>query len=265
MKHSNHSHLLRNHLLLNRRLMFHPDGDSGGNGNGGSGAGGTGNGTGNGTGSGTSGGGDDLAERLARAFEGVTRREGSAEAAGQALLRENHDYREQIRTLRSRVPADGAVVLTGDDAAAWTAYRELGDVPTIQTALTERQTLAERVAATERRETVRSAAGVANYNEAALERLVNQDNLTLAVDGEGDARTAVVVTDSARTPLADYVQQHAPEMLPALTAGRGRQGTPHPGQQSSGGKAPAGSAVDEFIERRKERAAKGNPFKKKTA
>jgi hypothetical protein len=55
----------------------------------------------------------DLAQVLERL---LARNGGSMDTVGITLLSENYGYRERIRELEGRVPADGAVVLAGEDA-----------------------------------------------------------------------------------------------------------------------------------------------------
>jgi len=58
--------------------------------------------------------------------EKLIEKHGSESEAVRVLLNENHSYRDQLRDLKAKIPGEGTVVLSGDDAAHWSAYRDLG-------------------------------------------------------------------------------------------------------------------------------------------
>ncbi len=87
----------------------------------------------------------------------LARTNGDSSALAFQLYQENYRYRDELRQARARVPAEGAVVLTGTDAQAWQDYRSLGELPAIRQQLTERQTATEELARLRRAEVVRAA------------------------------------------------------------------------------------------------------------
>lgn len=103
------------------------------------------------------------------------------------LVNDNGKQRDQIRALEGKVPAEGAVVLTGDDAKAWegvkpllTAHKPeeikagLEELPTLRTSLAER----------DRKDARRAFAEAVKVPEAALESLKQFDGATFEVKEE---------------------------------------------------------------------------------
>lgn len=76
------------------------------------------------------GGGGGGGQDPASAFQNLlNQHKNDGIAVASKLFDENFGYREQIRTLKKKVPADGAVVLSGDDAKAWEAFKALNAKP----------------------------------------------------------------------------------------------------------------------------------------
>ena len=63
------------------------------------------------------------------------------------LLAENHQLRDERRQLRGQVPAQGAVVLAGDDVQRWQQYQQLGAIDALQQQLQGAQTTQAELAA----------------------------------------------------------------------------------------------------------------------
>jgi hypothetical protein len=190
----------------------------------------------------------------------LIRREGGADATAQLLFQENREHRQRIRELEQRVPGEGAVVLSGDQAAAWQTYQGLGAPTDVQQRLTAAEQAQQELAGLRRAEQIRGVAEAAGYRPTVLERLAEGLTLELReeqVEGQA-ARVPYVVTKSEqgeqRTPLADYAQQHWADFLPALSAQQQQQppqggGVTYPRQQGGGGQPATSNPVGAYFQR----------------
>jgi hypothetical protein len=226
--------------------------DNGGGGSGGEGGGG---GSQNQNPPQPQGGGQDWQQALSN----LIRREGGADATAQLLFQENREHRQRIRELEQRVPGEGAVVLSGDQAQAWQTYQGLGAPTDVQQRLTAAEQAQQELSGLRRAEQVRSVAEAAGYRPTVLERLA--EGLTLELreeqrDGQ-TARVPYVVTKSEqgeqRTPLAEYAQTHWADFLPALSAQQRQQppqggGVAYPRQQG-GGQPATSNPVGAYFQR----------------
>jgi hypothetical protein len=202
------------------------------------------------------GGGQDWQQSLSN----LIRREGGADATAQLLFQENREHRQRIRELEQRVPGEGAVVLSGDQAAAWQTYQGLGAPTDVQQRLTAAEQAQQELAGLRRAEQIRGVAEAAGYRPTVLERLAEGLTLELReeqVEGQA-ARVPYVVTKSEqgeqRTPLADYAQQHWADFLPALSAQQQQQppqggGVTYPRQQGGGGQPATSNPVGAYFQR----------------
>lgn len=191
---------------------------------------------------------------------------GSAEAALSVLAMklnaveaDNARYRQQIRDLQGQVPAEGAVVLTGDDVANWQAYRALG-------APDEIRQQREQFDALQRRQLLGDAAQAAGYKASVLETLAGSLALELRdvqVDGKPVRTPFVVPDDGDAVALTDYAQQHWSDFLPSLalqeTEGQGR---PFPAQTPMGLPANSGIAQQYLDQMKAREAERKNPLQR---
>jgi hypothetical protein len=182
----------------------------------------------------------DLAQVLERL---VSRNGGSVDAVGIQLLSENHGYRQRIRDLEGRVPAEGAVILAGEDAQRWQAYQALGQPTDVQTAITELTTL-------RRDKAIADAADAAGYKAKVLGQLPKVDKLTFSVKEESEngqtVKRAYVKDGDTEEPLTTYAERVWEEFLPVLGADTDTaQGQARPSfvRQQVGGKAPASDPI----------------------
>lgn len=116
--------------------------------------------------------------------------------------------------LRAKLPADGAVMVSKDDAAALEAYRALGTPETLQQAQAAAQDAQAKLAGLERDARTRAAADAAGYKPGVLATLAG--NVELVTKPGKDGAQAFVVADGTETPLEDYAAQHWGDFLPAL-------------------------------------------------
>lgn len=242
------------------RTFFSPDSDGGS-------AAGDGTQQGDGGQQRQSQGGGDVLAGLQRLIE---RQSGDAGRVAELLYRENYDLRERARQLQGQLPAEGAVVLSGDQVQHWQTYQQLGAPDALTQRLTAAEQAQQELSGLRRAEQVRAAAEAAGYAPAVLNRLA--DGLTLdlrdqTVDGQVRRTPYVVSGEGAQqtaTPLTDYARQHWAEFLPALQPAQqqGQGGGTTFVPQTSGNGAPA-NPVEAFIQKSNEaRASKANPLKR---
>lgn len=235
--------------------------DAGGNGNGGGNGGGSNPGQG---GQDNPGAGDDLENRLLSAFNNLANRQGGQDAAGVILLQENKQYRDRIKALegqlaaaQGKVPGEGAVVLSGEQAELWTKYQELGkpdDLAALQTNYT----------ALQREQLYAQAAGAHQYKAGVLAKLPGMADLSLDIrEVEQDGKKVKVAyaknADGQERPLPDYVKETWADFLPALQQkpdGQGA-GTPWP-RQSAGGQGTAADPIQATLDKRYRAREKGD-------
>lgn len=132
------------------------------------------------------------------------------------LQEDNFKYRQRLREAEGRLP-EGSLVLKGDDAKAWSQYRDLGRPQDIRTMLDERKTLSEWKRGREQADTLAEAARLHGWKPSVLTRFAKADGLEVVVDDDPEAkdqdgkpvRKGFVVTrgddgQERRTPLDQY-------------------------------------------------------------
>lgn len=213
------------------------------------------------------GGGDPIARGIERLLE---RNGNDANAALLVLYRDNYDLREANRQLKTKVPAEGAVVLSAEQAQAWTAYQQLGQPADLQTALSERDQARGDLAKLQRSAAIREAAEVAGYKASVLAGLDTQaGGLAYEVREVTDANGAksrvayVKAAEGDPVPLTQFAETQWGDFLPALaTTPPPAQGTPYPAQQQ-GSRPLAKDLVAQFQQEQDEvRKAVKNPLLK---
>jgi hypothetical protein len=189
------------------------------------------------------------------------------------LLTENHSLRDERRTLRGQLPAQGTVVLTAEQATAWQAYQQLGAIDALTAQIQGAQTTQTELASLKRERMVATAAEAAGYKASVLGQLPGADKLTFEVrevDQDGKKVKSVVVKDADKeTPLADHAKTHWADFLPALQAQGGQGGAPQGTtfvRQDAGGNPPPAGALDTYAQRfQAQRDAAPNPLAPKVA
>lgn len=196
----------------------------------------------------------------------------------QTLMTDNFDLREKNRVLRgdnealrSKVPAEGAVVLTGEDAKTYEAFVALklkpADIAKLQT---DFQALQGKVATAERKGSIAQAAKAEGYDETVLGTLVGDHELTIApvteeVEGQNKAvdRAFIGIKDATgavtKTRLSEYIEKNHAKFIPSLTVEEGESGsessvngTKYPRQQAKAksGKPAEASAAKTYLQKR---------------
>lgn len=226
---------------INARLLMSPDGDGSGGDN-----------------SGGNNSNENLPDAVAKAFEKLLERKGGdASAVAMMLFNENKAYRDTINELRGKVPAEGAVILGGDEAKDWQEYRTLGSAADVKQGLEQRAQLQAQVEASQRESTLRTVAETAGYKPTVLmqlDQMAKAQGKALAfevreVQQEGKtARVPFVKDGESEQSLSDYATAQWGDFLPALTAnsqgqgggsnGAGTQGVRFPAQGTGGNNPP---------------------------
>lgn len=178
-----------------------------------------------------------------------------ADAINKALFRDNYRLREDRRNLRTQLASkttkvpDGALLLEGDDAKAYQAFKGLGLSPEqISEVLVAHDDLSTRVTATD-------AATALGWKPKVLQDLISSKGLVIEdreVTDNGAKKQVphVIEYDGDKekaTPLADYepLKEYHPSLVATDggTGGRTHQsGIRVPSQQSTGGR-PSGEAA----------------------
>ena len=117
--------------------------------------------------------------------------------------------------LKDKVPADGSVVVSKQDAADLASYRELGKLDKVKGDLESSKTALADVARLQRSQNVSDAAGT-KYNRKALETFLPAD-ATVVKDGEGDKAAWVVKQGDTATALDAWVKTTEQEFGVPLT------------------------------------------------
>ena len=159
----------------------------------------------------------------------LTKHNNDAMGVAQILLAENYELRRKNATLRTdndalraKTPADGARVLSKDEAAQWEAYTALGQPDALKQQLATAEGAQAELTTLKRGELLRTAGEAAGYKPAVLAKLpslAGKDLVVKDVEIDGKkAKQAFVVADDKEHALAAYITEHDPEFLPSLTA-----------------------------------------------
>jgi hypothetical protein len=146
------------------------------------------------------------------AFQNLMARAGSdAAALARQLFDENYRYRDRIRELEKTAPAQGAVVLSADDAAKWQAYQTLGAPADVQKTIEAGKTL-------QRDLELRDVAAAAGYSTDVLRTLAG--DLAFEVrDEQKDnkpVKAVYVKVDGKDIPIETHATAQWAAFLPAL-------------------------------------------------
>jgi hypothetical protein len=173
------------------------------------------------------GGGQDPATAFQRLLE---QNKQDALAVASKLFDENFEYRRKNRELKAKIPAEGSVVLSGDDAKAWDTFKSLNmKAEDVKAAI-------EKVGQLEKEN--KELAGMENLRELAdigldgskLKLNVLKDQLSLKfpdavisfkTEKGGDGKEAKVAyikksADAAETKFEDFAKAELTDYLPSL-------------------------------------------------
>lgn len=228
-------------LTHSRGLLFDPDtgtNNQGGGAPGGSAAGGTSNG---------GAAGSSLPQEAIQGFQNLlTRHQNDAIRLAETLYSENHASRQRISELQGQLPAQGAVVLSAEDAQRWQAYTALGELATVQANITAGATAQQDLASLRRDLLLRDVSDASGFDREALTEIGGSWEYVIKdeqVDGKA-AKVVYVKDGDKETKLADHpkVQKFMAVLKPQAPAAGAGRGTPA-GQQRQQTAAAQGSAA----------------------
>jgi hypothetical protein len=143
------------------------------------------------------------------------------------LEREVADSETEIDRLSGLIPPTGAIVLTGDDAKAYTDYKALGTPADLKKQIDELPTLRTKISDSDTKSAGEQAAQLLGWNRAATTAAIADKKLVVSFVAGKDAKGADIKIPHVRpasddkavpTPLADYVKANAEYLMPSLTA-----------------------------------------------
>lgn len=187
----------------------------------------------------------------------LQRNNNDALAMANRLYDENYQLRQRNRELSGQLPAQGAVVLSVEQAQAWTSYQQLGTAQELHQRLTEAQTATTELTTLRRSAQLRQVAEIAGYKPSVLGQLAGDrqfevKEVEVEVDGTKTTQRAAYVKDGEQLrPIAEYAQAQWADFLPALVASQGQsqqqRGTQYPAQQGGGQQPKEASPVDSYL------------------
>lgn len=180
-----------------------------------------------------------------------------------AYRRQRKALRQQVEQLTARLPKEGAVVLTGDDAKAWEAYKALGKPEELKKKVDRSAELETKLADRDRQTVIDEAAGAVQYNKDVLGEEIRRRDLHLemrevteTVNGQTVKKKVPHVRpakDEKATlePLTTYAERDMKPYLVALKAtgdasasgGGGTNGTSSSSAGAAGGSTGGGSGA----------------------
>lgn len=166
--------------------------------------------------------GDNKAEALQKA---LAKHQGDAMALATFLFSDNYDQREKRRQAEAKLPKDGQIVISKEDAALLEAARATNLKPDELKAKVEAASTLETEVATLKRESQLRAVSATGYNFDALKDFdALEPGLEYLVKDEQDKdkkpiKVAYVKKDGAEKPLEEYATEKRPHLLSALREG----------------------------------------------
>lgn len=162
----------------------------------------------------------------------------------------------RVKELEAKVPGEGAVVLTGDDAKSFNQFKELGkSVDDVKAAFS----IEGEFHKLKRQQTFDKAAEVMEWNKAALADLLGEREVTITGEGK-EAKVEVTVGDNQKKALKEWVEAEKAHFLPALTTTEGNNDV-HFGAGGNREGKPGGDPVGDWLtERNKAETSAKNPL-----
>jgi len=182
---------------------------------------------------------EDKGPDLVKVVEGLIAKHGDPNAALRVLLSENHNYRDQLREVKAKLPADGHVVIDPDKAKLFAAYQQYGTPDEIKQGLYERDELSTTVAAHKRAREISDVAKLAGYDPDVLTTLAGdlQFEVTDGKDKAGkDVKTVSVKDGDKLVSLEDHAKAKWEKFLPSLKPTQAK--APQGGSPFTGGITP---------------------------
>jgi hypothetical protein len=160
---------------------------------------------------------------LAKVVESLTVKHGDGNAALRVLVSENYAYRDQLRELKAKLPADGQRVLTADEAKAYETYRSFGKPEDVRRIKDEHGSLTSENYGYKRDTELRTVAEKTGVKFTVLKTLAGTLDFTATVkvkDKTGKETEVPAIKDgeSDPVPFDEYATTHWSDFLPALRA-----------------------------------------------
>lgn len=186
----------------------------------------------------------------------LDKHQGNATALSMQLWGELLEYRRKNRDLRGKVPAEGSVVLTKEQAAEYGQARAvLQTLADLKVKPEELKAKIEGAAAENaklRRESERNALAELGYSRASLadfDDLEGREIESYVVrDEQKDGKpvkVAYVTVGGKERPFDEYAKEKRPALASVLKSEGQQGGIPYV-PQSAGGRAPAGNKYDDI-------------------
>lgn len=197
---------------------------------------------------------DDKNKDASEGFKSLLKKhENDARAVAQLLYQENYQYRSEIRDLQGQLtqarklaPAEGAVVLSKEEAELWQKYQALGKPEEIETERND----AKRI---KREQLLTQAAEVHELKPGVLQQLAGDLPIEIKeIDDNGQKKKVAFVkgADGQEKVLTDYAKANWADFMPALEAKPKQQPATTYTRQSVGGTAPKTNAVQDVLNKR---------------
>lgn len=164
----------------------------------------------------------DVDDRISAAVQSLIKKHSGADEALTLVIKENYDYRERhrqdqekISSLSKKIPTEGSVVLTGDDAKTYQKMLGEDTIADLKRRLDAGAQAIDETARYKRKDEVRTVAAVMGWNDNVLNRLVTND-MTFEVSEKDGEKSAVITVDDKVLPLEQYANDNWVDFLPAL-------------------------------------------------
>jgi hypothetical protein len=168
-------------------------------------------------------------------YKALLEKHGSPDAVALTLYTDNYKLRDKNRELSARIPAEGAVVLSGDDAARWRSYQELGKPDDLKKIVREHGEFSKENGRLKRTTELDDIADLAGYKRSVFRTVAGDTAFVVTEEKKRDASTGkdVVVRvphvkgeGDETTPLSEYAEAHWTDFLPSLDTDQGKQAGP---------------------------------------
>jgi len=214
------------------------------------------------------GGGNDLSKVLESFNALLAKQNNDASGLAQRLFTENHDLREDKRKLKQsldeatgKIPVEGSVVLSGDDAKSWAAIQELKLTPDqIKEKLQSSEAATGELATLKRQALMREVAETENYKANVLSQLLTPDQVLqikeVETEGKKHKVAFVIVQENGANKeiaLSEFIETNHKDFLPALKVEQEANTNNKFVRQESSGKAPSKNPFDQIREEAKAR------------
>lgn len=160
----------------------------------------------------------------AAAFQKLLEKQnGNGVALASQLFDENYQLRVKNRDLTEKLPKDGTVSLTVDDAKRFEAFKALGAEPdAIKASLDKLPELEKQTKELSQMETYREVAAIGGYKVPVLKKLMTEHpdavfEIRDQKDKDGkDAKVAFIRNGDKELPFAEFAKANFADFLPAL-------------------------------------------------